>query len=214
MLAGFAWHIALRAFWSTAAYWTNIQLMSFTWDLRWNAFMKSLISFLWQCAVQCRLESRVFVFVPLQCRQPDPGRDLEAHPPMNIHHILSRFVDGGCMEIWGYIFGFPWRGLMLPAEDICTINTFIRMSKRSCKYTLLHKDCFAGNPGLFKSCKQTSNPCKSLPIHSGSENELTFQQSHKFNNLTYRCPCLFLPLLIQDHWDDSDYFLRVTDCSI
>ena len=124
--------------------------------------LPGLLSFLWQCAFQCHLDSSVFVFVQLQCRQSDLRRDLEAHPPMIIHHILSRFVDGGCMEIWGYIFGFPWRGLMLPVADISTINSFTRICRLSWKYTMLHKDCFARNQGLHNSSKHTSSPCKSI----------------------------------------------------
>ena len=89
----------------------------------------------------------VFFFMLLQCRQSYLTRDPEAHPPMIIHHNLSRFVDGGCMEIWRYIFGFPWRGLMLPAEDMSAINSSTRTCRLSWRSTLLHKGCFAGNLG-------------------------------------------------------------------
>ena len=37
-------------------------------------------------------------FMALQCRESDLTRYLEDPPPMNIHHILSRFLDGGCMK--------------------------------------------------------------------------------------------------------------------
>ena len=36
----------------------------------------------------------LFVFLQPQCRQSDLRPHPEALPPMNIHHILSRFVDG------------------------------------------------------------------------------------------------------------------------
>ena len=113
-------------------------------------------------ASRCRFDSSVFVFMALQCCEQELTRDLEVHPPMIIRHILSRFVDGDCMEIWGYVIWFPWLVLMLSVEDISTINSFTRTCRLSWKYTMLHKDCFARNQGLYNSCKHTSSPCKSI----------------------------------------------------